>query len=161
MNGSNSLADRVIKQITEDVKREEKDKYPNQWGIDDTGFPWPNPVNSQAVAAGVFFRWGRADGLDNIYRIDDDIFIGGKKIQQNRTTLLSLYNKPSIVVWANSSPDRQNEEELWAQIKKIISSEWPIVWATVKEIAPEYNRNYIRVTDNIVWGKDESDILIM
>ena len=163
MNGSgnNNLADRIIRKMNDEANRGDENKYPDQWGIDDTGFPWPNPVNSQAVAAWLFFKWGKVDGVDNIYKIEDDIFISGKKVHQNRPELLSFYNKPKIVVWANQSQDMQDEDELWKQIKKIIFSEWPIVWVTIKEIAPEYNRDYIRVTDNMVWGKDESDILIM
>jgi hypothetical protein len=164
MNGSSNsnLADRIIRRMNEEANRgEEENKYPDQWGIDDTGFPWPNPVNSQAVAAWLFFKWGKIDGVDNIYKIEDDIFISGKKVHQNRPTLLSFYNKPKIVVWANQSKDMQDENELWRQIKKIIFSEWPIVWVTIKEIAPEYSRDYIRITNDIVWGKDESDILIM
>lgn len=163
MNGSSNsnLADRIIRKMNDEVNREEENKYPDQWGIDDTGFPWPNPVNSQAVAAWLFFKWGKVDGVDNIYKIEDDIFIGGKKVHQNRPTLLSFYNKPKIVVWANQGKDMQDENELWRQIKKIIFSEWPIVWVTIKEIAPEYSRDYIRITNDIVWGKDESDILIM
>lgn len=160
MNGSSNLADRIIMKINDEANREEENKHPDQWGIDDTGFPWPNPVNSQAVAAWLFFKWGKVDGVDNIYKIEDDIFISGKKVHQTRPALLSFYNKPKIVVWANQSQDMQDEDELWKQIKKIIFSEWPIVWVTVKEIAPEYSRDYIRVTDNMIWGKDEADILI-
>lgn len=159
-SGINNLADRVIRKIKDEANSEEENKYPDQWGIDDTGFPWPNPVNSQAVAAWMFFKWGKVDGVDNIYKIEDDIFIGGKKVHQTRPSLLSFYNKPKIVVWANQSQDMQDEDELWRQIKKIIFSEWPIVWVTIKEIAPEYSRDYIKVTDNMIWGKDEADILI-
>ena len=160
-SGINNLADRVIRKIKDEANSEEENKYPDQWGIDDTGFPWPNPVNSQAVAAWLFFKWGKIDGVDNIYKIEDDIFISGKKVHQTRPALLSFYNKPKIVVWANQSQDMQDEDELWKQIKKIIFSEWPIVWVTIKEIAPEYSRDYIRITNDMVWGKDESDILIM
>lgn len=158
---NDDLADKVISQIEHDIAREEEDQYPNQWGIDDTGFPWPNPVNAQAVAIRVFSKWGVVDGVENIYRIDDDIFLGKKKLRQDRPTLLSLYEKPNISIWANKNPDKHDEEEIWRQIKKVISSEWPVVWAIIKKVAPEYSRDYIRITDNLVWGKDESDILIM
>ena len=156
-----SLADKVINQITIETEREGGPQYPNQWGIDNTGFPWPNPVNSQAVAIRVFSKWGKANGVDNIFKIEGDIFLGRKKLQQNKQTLLSLYEKPKIVVWANTNADMQDEEELWVQIKRVISSEWPIVWAVIREVAPEYSREYIRVTQGLVWGKDESDLLIM
>lgn len=155
-----SLADKLIDRI-----REEEDSgsnpipYPEQWGIDDTGFPWPNPVNAQAVAARLFFRHGKKDGLINIFKINDDIFIDKKKMTQNRNTLLSLYDRPTIVVWANYADEMRDQEMLWRQIKRVIGSEWPIVWKTVLEIAPEYNRDYIRITDDLVWGKDEADVL--
>ena len=74
---------------------------------------------------------------------------------------MSLYDKPKIVLWASEDTDAQDAEALWKQIKQIVSSEWPIVWAIVREIAPEYNKDYIRITDNLVWGKNESDILYM
>lgn len=158
---SDNLADKVIGQIEQDKAREIPAQYPNQWGVDDTGFPWPNPVNAQAVAIRIFFKWGRVDGVDKIFKIGDDVFLGGKRLHQDRSTLLSLYSKPKIVAWANQSPDRQSEEEIWRQIKKTISSEWPVVWTIIKEVAPEYSRDYIRVTNDIVWGKDESDLIIM
>lgn len=158
---NDNLADRVINQIERDKAIDALDKYPDQWGIDDTGFPWPNPVNAQAVAVRVFSKWGRVDGVDNIFKIEDEIFLGGKRISQNRATLLSLYNKPKIVAWANQSPEKHSEEELWEQIKKTISSEWPVVWTVIRELAPEYTRDYIRVTDGLVWGKNESDLIIM
>ena len=158
---NDNLADKVINQINIEKIKEDSPQYADQWGIDDTGFPWPNPVNAQAVAVRVFSRWGRVNGVSNIYKIEDDIFLGGKKIKQDRPTLLSLYEKPSISIWANQNPEMQDEDELWKQIKKVISSEWPVVWAIIKDVAPEYSRDYIRITDGMVWGKDESDILIM
>lgn len=157
---NDNLADMVINQIERDRDKEKFDEHPNQWGIDDTGFPWPNPVNAQAVAIRVFSRWGVVNGVDNIYKIDDDIFLGKRKLRQDRPTLLSLYERPNISIWANEDPAKQDEEELWRQIKKVISSEWPIVWAIIKDVAPEYSRDYIRITGDLVWGKNESDILI-
>lgn len=159
---NDSLADKVIDRLSQERDgREPEIPYPNDWGVDDTGFPWPNPVNSQAVAARIFFQHGKKNGVDNIFRIRDEIFIDRKKIVQNKPTLLALYEKPKIVLWANDEPTLQDPEALWKQIKSIISSEWPIVWATVRKIAPEYDRDYIRITDNLIWGKDEADILFM
>lgn len=159
---SDSLADKVISRLSEEATgREPGVPYPNDWGVDDTGFPWPNPVNAQAVAARLFFKHGKKNGLDNIFRISDDIFIDRKKVAQDKSTLLSFYNKPKIVLWANEDIAHRDPEALWRQVKQIISSEWPIVWATVRKIAPEYDRDYIRITDNLIWGKDEADILFM
>lgn len=152
-----SLAERLINRLAD----ESMDNYSGQWGIDATGFPWPKPVNAQAVAVRLFFRHGRKNGIDNIFKVGDDLFIDRKKIVQNKPTLLSLYDKPKIVLWASEDTDAQDAEALWKQIKQIVSSEWPIVWAIVREIAPEYNKDYIRITDNLVWGKNESDILYM
>lgn len=159
---SDSLADRVIDQLSQEGNNITPGvPYPGQWGIDDTGFPWPNPVNAQAVAARLFFRHGKKNGVDNIFRIDEDIFIDRRKVRQDKPTLLSLYEKPKIVLWANEDSALRDPETLWKQIKSIISSEWPIVWATVRRIAPEYDRKYIRITDNLVWGKDEADLLFI
>lgn len=159
---NDSLADKVINRLSEEAEgTEPRIQNPKEWGIDDTGFPWPNPVNAQAVAARLFFKHGKKNGLDNIFKIGEDVFIDRKKVVQNKPTLLSLYDRPKIVLWANEDPGYQDPEQLWNQIKRIISSEWPIVWATVRKVAPEYNKDYIRITDNLVWGKDEADILYM
>lgn len=159
MKDSN-LADKLIDRIRdEDTNDYNPTPYPDQWGIDDTGFPWPNPVNAQAVAARLFFKHGKKDGLTNIFKVDDDIFVGKRKITQNRSTLLSLYDKPTIVVWANYGENMRDTDVLWRQIKRTIGSEWPIIWKIVLEIAPEYNRDYIRITDDLIWGKDEADVL--
>lgn len=158
-SGNDSLADKVIGQIEREQATSVKPTRPDQWGIDDTGFPWPNPVNAQAVAARIFFKHGKNNGIYNIFKIGDDIFIGKKKVLQNKPTLLSYYEKPNIVLWANENPDYQDVEKVWMQIKKVISSEWPIIWAIIRDVAPEYNREYIKVTDNIIWGKNEADII--
>lgn len=155
----NDLANMVLERLTKEVEKGSVSN-PDQWGIDDSGFPWPNPVNAQAVAIRVFSKWGKKDGIDNVYKIEDDIYINRKRVRQDRPTLLSLYEKPSIVVWANSDKALQSEDELWSQIKKIISSEWPVVWAIIRDVAPEYNRDYIRITNDMVWGKDEADLII-
>ena len=159
---SDSLADKVIDRLSEEADGVEPGiQNPKEWGIDETGFPWPNPVNAQAVAARLFFKHGKKNGIDNIFKIGDDIFIDRKKVTQNRSTLLSLYDRPKIVLWANEDPTLQDPEVLWKHVKSIISSEWPIVWTTVRKIAPEYDRNYIRITSDLIWGKDEADILFM
>lgn len=157
---NDNLVNKVIEQLDRDDEETSQDR-PDQWGIDDTGFPWPNPVNAQAVAIRVFSKWGKVDGVDNIFKIEQDIFIDGRRIRQDRSTLLSLYDKPKIVLWANSDPELRDEYKVWAQIKRTISSEWPIVWAIIREAAPEYSRDYIRISKNLVWGKEESDILSM
>ena len=159
---NDSLADKVIDRLSqEDNNISPSVLYPDQWGVDDTGFPWPNPVNAQAVAARLFFKHGKKNGIDNIFRIGEDIFIDRHKIRQDKPTLLSLYEKPKIVLWANEDSTLRDPETLWKQVKSIISSEWPIVWATVRKIAPEYDRKYIRIAGNLVWGKDEADILFI
>ena len=158
MKDSN-LADKVLSQIEKEAASKAEILHPDQWGIDDTGFPWPNPVNAEAVAARVFFKWGVANGVYAIYRIDNDIYLGKKRLPQNKATLLSLYNVPKVVWWANDAPEMQDQNALWAQIKRVISSEWPVVWSIINEIAPEHNRDYIKVTDNIIWGKNEADII--
>ena len=73
MKDSN-LADKVLSQIEKEAASKAEILHPDQWGIDDTGFPWPNPVNAEAVAARVFFKWGVANGVYAIYRIDNDIY---------------------------------------------------------------------------------------
>lgn len=155
----NDLAERVLSQIEKEEANKIEPLHPDQWGIDETGFPWPNPVNAEAVAARVFFKWGKANGIYTLYRMDDDIYLGKKRLLQNKATLLSLYNTPKIVWWANDSINMQDQDAIWKQIKRVISSEWPVVWSIINEIAPEYNRDYIKVTDNIIWGKNEADII--
>ena len=160
MNDKDNLANRVIEQLySEKETEEEKNPFPDQWGIDETGFPWPNPVTAQAIAAWIFFKHGEHNGMGGIFKIDDDIFINRKKVSQNRSTLLSLYSKPNMVIWANKDENMRDIEALWRQIKSTIGTEWPIVWKTVMRIAPEYNRDYIKISDNMIWSKDRADVL--
>lgn len=161
MNGNN-LADGVIRAN----KLEQEGKtlnapYSNVWGIDEYGFHWPNPVNAQAIAAAVFLWHGRKNGIDNIFRIGDEVFIDRKKVNQNKNTLLALFDKPKIIIWANDDTELQDREKLWKQIKQTISSEHPIVWQVITNIAPEYSKEYIRITKGLVWDKNNADILFM
>ena len=145
MNGN--LADMIINQMErgEDVNN-------THWGIDETGLPWPNPVNADAIVARLFSKYGR----DGIFKIQDGLFINRKMVKKDKSTLLALCGKPQIVIWAD---DEHDYAEFWAQIKKVISTEWPIIWATVMEYSDEYNNDYIRVSGTMVWDKNKSDII--
>lgn len=159
-NNHNSLADKVIQRLESEAKFT-NGRYP-QWGVDDKGFPWPNPVNAEAIAAALFFWHGKERGVDNIFKIEGEIFIGGRKITKDRTTLLSLFRQPKIVCWADKSSQQDSiasSHTLWKQIKSTINSEWPIIWAKVVEIAPVYDKGYIRIAEGLIWGKEEGDIL--
>ena len=158
----NSLADKVIEANEfEDNDISSTAPYPNVWGVDEYGFHWPNPVNAQAVAAAVFFRHGMKDNIDSIFKTEDGVFIERKKMKKDKNTLLALFDNPKIVIWANQDPGLQDREKLWKQIKGIISSEYPIVWGFITQIAPKYNRDYIRITKGLVWDKNNADILFM
>lgn len=154
-NPSNNLADNIIRQI-------EKEENPNlrahedQWGVDVNGFPWPNPVTTDAIVAGIIFGHNKED----MFKICDDLFFDRRKTIQNRYTLLAVCGKPKIVVWANDDPELQDIEKLWAQIKKVVNSDWPVIWVKLKEIIPEYSRDYIRVKDGVLWDREDSDLTI-
>lgn len=161
MNGNN-LADKVIEaNELESIGATVDMPYPNVWGIDEYGFHWPNPVNAQAIVAAVFLWHGRKNGVVNIFRIGDEVFIDRKKVNKNKNALLALFDKPKIVIWANDSVELQDREKLWKQIKQTISSEHPIVWQAITNIAPEYSKEYIRIAKGLVWDKNNADILFM
>ena len=143
---SDNLADSVINQI----EREKQGPIVGQWGIDEVGFPWPKPVNNDAIVARIFLRH------DNIFKIEREIFVDRNKVQQNKNSLIALCGRPKIIEWA----DKADDEAFWKELRLMINTDWPIIWERIIEIAPIYNRDYIRLNDRMVWGKDESDILL-
>lgn len=154
MNDSDNLADRIIDRMNKTVSA--KDDYKNQWGIDEFGFPWPNPVTTDAIVASILLKYNK----ENMFKISGDLFFDRVKYTQNRQNLLAICGKPKIIVWANESEERRDIEALWAQIKRVVNSDWPVIWVKLREIIPEYSRDYIRIKDDMIWGKEESDILI-
>lgn len=150
---ADSLAERVINQLQEETNS--GPSFSNQWGIDEVGFYWPNPVNAQAVAARIFMRHKAGE----IFRVGDDVFVKRKRINQDKGNLLVLCGHPEIILWANLSEDPEKPGRFWKQIKNTISSEHPLIWSWVKEVAPEYSKDYIRIGGDLVWGKEEADIL--
>lgn len=154
MSENDNLADKVISNINRPVPA--NDEYKNQWGMDEFGFPWPNPVTTDAVVAAILLKYNKED----MFKINGDLFFDRRKYTQNRQNLLALCGKPKIVVWANESEERRDPEVLWAQVKRVVNSDWPVIWVKLREIIPEYDRDYIRIKDDMIWGKEESDILI-
>lgn len=148
---NDNLADRVINRVEEDKHREQANIV-GVWGFDESGFPWPNPVNSDAIVARIF----SCHEKDSIFKIDNQIFVHRKKVLQNKSTLLTLCGRPKIVEWV-SEPEYN---KFWREVKRTISGEYPIIWARIIEIAPPYNRDYIRIDKNHIWGKNEADILL-
>lgn len=151
---NDNLADRVINSINK--PRQEDDQYKDQWGIDEFGFPWPNPVTTDAIVASILLKYNK----ESMFKVSGDLFFNRVKYTQNRQNLLALCGKPKIVLWANASEESHDIEALWSQIKRVINSDWPVIWVKLREIIPEYNRDYIRIRDDMIWGKEESDILI-
>lgn len=144
---SGNLADQLVGKLTEPEK-----EAINQWGIDETGFPWPNPVNADSVVARIYSRYGE----NNIYMLGDDIYINHEKMFPRSSSVLAVCGKPKIIMWVT---DDQDYDEFWKQVKRTINTEWSLIVARLKEITPQYDRKYIRIINNLVWGKDESDIL--
>ena len=142
---NDNIADKLINKISGG----DTPKVVSQWGIDEYGFPFPKPVNSDAVAARIFARY------ENVFRIGNDIFVNRVRVSQNKTELMALCGRPRIVAWA----DEEDDELFWRQVKHIINGEWPLVWAKIRELAPEYNRDYIRIVGGLIWDMDDSDII--
>lgn len=151
---SESLADRVIEQNERNSNRVHSD----QWGIDEIGFPWPRPVSAMAVACRVLAKYGNTDRL---FRVGDDIYIDRKKInRKNSPNLMALCGRPEIILWADESDINAQDAEFWTQVKHVINTEAPIVWADIISMAPEYNRDYIRITDNMIWDVNNANVMI-
>lgn len=143
---SESLADKVISRLEQPSAREEP-----YWGIDELGIPVPRPVNIAYIIARVFAQH------ENIFHIHNEVFINRKPVQKNNHALLSLCGRLEIV----SAPDGGDKGDIepWAEAKKIINGEYPLVWKKIVELSPIYDRKYIKITDHLAWDKDEADII--
>lgn len=143
---SESLADKVIDRLEQAPAKDEP-----YWGIDELGIPVPKPVNISYVVARVLVQH------ENIFRIHDKVFVRRKPVQKNSQTLLSLCGRLELAV----SPDGNNNDSIepWAQAKRIINKEHPLVWKRIVELIPVYDRKYIKITDHLAWDKDEADII--
>lgn len=154
---SESLADRVIEQ--NDARNAGKE-YSDYWGIDEVGFPWPKPVTAMAVACRVLARYG---STENIFKIGEDLFIYRRKMAMghlNGRTLMAACGKPEIVLWADENDTKTQDQEFWRQVKRIINTEYPIIWSAILDLIPEYNRDYIRISGDLVWDVNNAKVII-
>lgn len=143
---SESLVDKIISRLEQPPAEEEP-----YWGIDELGIPVPKPVNISYVTARVFAQH------ENIFHIQNEVFIDRKPVRKNNHNLLSLCGRLEIV----SSPNgiEKGNVEPWVEMKKIINGEYPLVWKKIIELSPVYDRKYIKITDHLAWDKDEADII--
>lgn len=155
-NPLDNLVDRIIARNNAEQRAEETgDPITTQWGIDEAGFPIPNPVNVDAIVARIIMRHG------TVFRIGDALFVDRKKVQTNSSgmpnaaTIIALCGKPKIILWGT---DERDLDKLWRQMKRLISNDWPIIWHRLLEVAPKYDRKYIQIMDGYVWGVDEADL---
>ena len=143
---SESLADKVIDRLEQTPADDEP-----YWGIDELGIPVPKPVNIAYIVARVLAR------NENVFHIYGEVFVDRKPVQQTSKVLLALCGRATVV----SVPDGESKKNIepWAQTKAIINREYPLVWERIKESTPVYDRKYIKITDHLVWDKDEADII--
>lgn len=154
---SESLADKVIEQ--NDIHNANKDAI-SYWGIDEVGFPWPKPVTAMAVACRVIARYGSPE---NIFKIRGDLFIYRRKMAMghlNSKTLMASCGKPEIVLWADEKDTKAQDQEFWRQVKRIINTEAPLVWSAILDLVPEYNKDYIRISGDLVWDVNNAKVII-
>lgn len=153
---SDNLADRIIARNEAEQRAEETGgPVVTQWGIDEVGFPIPNPVNVDAIVARIIMKH------NTVFKIGNALFVDREKVQTNSNgmpnaaTIIGLCGKPRIILWGTDNPD---SAELWRQIKKLVNNDWPIIWHRLLEVAPQYDRKYIQIMDGYVWGVDEADL---
>lgn len=97
--------------------------------VDEFGLPMPDEVNQDYIVARILSQ------KYNIYKIQGELFVDGELV------------KPSIsnLVWLNHGPN-----------KYICGKNLTLIWKRLLECVHEYDRKYIRITDEIVWNREES-----
>lgn len=151
------LADQLIAKHQANVAREENGFAPH-YGIDETGLPVPKPINADYVVM-------RIIGNVSIYRAGDDFFVGRRTLRQNSQALIALTGRPKLVIFDNESLDedgkREENENMWKQMKNVINSESGLIWEMMRKMVPVYNKRYIRINDQLVWDRENTDIIVM
>lgn len=151
------LADQLIAKQQKSIAKKENGFAPH-YGIDETGLPVPKPVNADYVVM-------RIIGNVNIYRAGGDFFIGRRTLRQSSQSLIALTGRPKLVVFDDESLDddgkREENENMWKQMKSVINSESGLIWEMMRKMVPVYNKRYIRINDQLVWDRVETDIIVM
>lgn len=151
------LADQLIAKQQKSIAKKENGFAPH-YGIDETGLPIPKPVNADYVVM-------RIIGNVNIYRAGGDFFIGRRTLRQSSQSLIALTGRPKLVVFDDESLDddgkREENENMWKQMKSVINSESGLIWEMMRKMVPMYNKRYIRINDQLVWDRVETDIIVM
>lgn len=102
-------------------------------GYDEVGLPIPNEENNDYIVARIICRNKR-----RLFKIGEDIFLDRKPMFGNiKNNLVVLNGKASPLIRGDNCL---------------------LIWERLKEVLPEYNRDYIKIADGIVWNRNNADI---
>lgn len=151
------LADRLIAQ--NEAEQNKKSEFAPHYGIDETGIPVPKPVNAAYVIM-------RIIGNINIYRLGEEFYVNKRHYQKNAQSLLALCGRPKLVVFEDVEPDDvhaqyMENDAMWNQLKRVVSSEHGLIWDRLRDVVPEFNKRYIRLNHMFVWDKEACEILVI
>lgn len=110
---------------------EAKDEQSLPFSVDELGLPMPDKTNQEYIVARILSQ------KRNIYKIKGDLFVDGELV------------KPSVanVIWLNHGGD-----------KYINGNTLTLIWRRLLECVHEFDRRYIRITDEIVWDREKSQL---
>ena len=141
-----SLADDIIEQNN----KVELEKY-EEFGIDELGLAVPKPVNADYILSRIIARH------EFFFKIGKDVFIDRKKITSgvsNLTLAITiLCGDPKIVLWADNI-----KKEDWKGVMPTIKRDSSLIYSKMLALFPEYNRDFIKITDGLIWNKKKADI---
>lgn len=142
-----SLADKIINR----QHLEENDYI--EFGIDEVGIPVPKPLNSEYIVARIIAK------SSVYYKINDTVFIDKErlngKISNTTREVAILCGEPRIILWKDDSSRLE-----WRGVSSIIKKESMMIYARLLELAPEFDKRRIKVTDNLMWDCKKADFII-
>lgn len=100
---------------------------------DDVGLPAPEVENNDYIVARIICRNKRS-----LFKVGDEVFYGRKPMSNNiKNNLVILNGKADTLIKGDNCI---------------------LIWERLKELLPEYNRDFIKITDGVVWNKRKADI---
>lgn len=99
--------------------------------VDEFGLPIPETVNQDYIVARILSQ------KRIFYKLHGDLYVDGELI------------KPSIsnIVWLNNGAD-----------KYISGKNITIIWKRLLECVHEFERKYIRITNELIWNRETAEI---
>lgn len=141
-----NLADKIIEQGNS------QDNDYEEFGIDELGLPVPKPLNSAYIVARILAR------SEIFYKVGDTVFVDKKRIDGPVRSLVEVFllcGEPRIIMWKDEASKKE-----WRGVSPIIKKEYVMIYVRLLELAQNFERSVIKVTDNLMWNCNKADFII-